>query len=133
MDKSTERLPAIPAPRTGRSTREVAAGRYHGFVSVQGRGTVAIPPELRKRYSLDQPGAQFEVSEREDGVLELRPMLAVPASEAWFWTPQWQRGEQAADADVEAGRVQQFDSTHEFSTWLAKIDKLAPENPDPAQ
>jgi bifunctional DNA-binding transcriptional regulator/antitoxin component of YhaV-PrlF toxin-antitoxin module len=46
---------------------------FHGFLSVQGRGAVALPPTLRRRYHLDRPGAQVEVTERDDGVLELRP------------------------------------------------------------
>ena len=45
------------------------------FLNVQGRGTIALPPEIRRRYGLDAPGAQVELREREDGVLELRPCL----------------------------------------------------------
>lgn len=48
------------------------------FLTIQSRGTLALPPDLRRRHGLDEPGAQVEVVEREDGVIELRPFVAVP-------------------------------------------------------
>ena len=57
---------------------------FHGYVGVQGRGVVALPAEVRRRLHLDQPGAQVEITEREDGVLELRPSLPIPADQHWF-------------------------------------------------
>ncbi len=48
------------------------------YVSVQSRGTIALPPDVRQRYGLDEPGAQVELVEREDGVLELHPHLPMP-------------------------------------------------------
>ena len=78
-----------------------------------------MPPELRKRYQLDRPGAQVEVTEREDGVIELRPQVAVPASQTWFWTQERQDRERAADADLAAGRVMVTDAAESF---LAELD-----------
>lgn len=95
---------------------------FHGFITVQGRGTVAIPPELRKRYHLDQPGAQVEITERPDGVLELRPTIAVPANEAWFWDERWQEGEREAEADISAGRVTTYQNADGFMADL-KVDE----------
>lgn len=80
------------------------------FITLQARGLLALPVELRKRYRLDEPGAQLELIEREDGVLELHPHAAVPVDQAWFWTPEWQEGEREAAADIAAGRVERFDS-----------------------
>jgi AbrB family looped-hinge helix DNA binding protein len=58
--------------------------RWHGYLGVQRLGVIALPAEVRRRLHLDEPGAQVEVIEREDGVLELRPALPVPAEQAWF-------------------------------------------------
>lgn len=57
--------------------------------------------------------------ERDDGVIELRPQVPVPADQAWFWTPEWQRGERRVDAHVEAGEVAVSDGIDEF---LNEID-----------
>ncbi|PWK49549.1 hypothetical protein BC793_104223 [Actinoplanes xinjiangensis] len=91
---------------------------FHGFVSVQSRGTVALPPVVRKRYGLDKPGSQVEITERSDGVLELRPVIAVPASQAWFWAENWQERERRADADIAAGRTTTYDNVDDFMDSL---------------
>jgi AbrB family looped-hinge helix DNA binding protein len=78
---------------------------FHGYVGVQGRGVVALPAEVRRRLHLDEPGAQVEITERDDGVLELRPALPVPADQRWFWTDRWQEREREVDAQVAAGEV----------------------------
>jgi bifunctional DNA-binding transcriptional regulator/antitoxin component of YhaV-PrlF toxin-antitoxin module len=78
------------------------------FVSVQSRGLIAIPTSLRKRYGLDQPGAQVEIIER-NGELVLRPHIPVPVQQAWFWSNEWQAKEQAAEGDARDGRVISLD------------------------
>jgi AbrB family looped-hinge helix DNA binding protein len=76
----------------------------HVFVAVQSRGVIAIPPAIRRHFGLDQPGAQVEVIER-DGEIVLRPHVAVPADQSWFWTERWQEMEREADAAITAGQV----------------------------
>lgn len=78
---------------------------FHGYVGVQSRGVVALPAEVRRRLHLDEPGAQVEIIERDDGVLELRPSLPVPADQRWFWTEHWQQREREVDGHIAAGRV----------------------------
>ena len=75
------------------------------FVTVQSRGTVALPADLRKRLHLDEPGAQLQIIEEEDGRVELRPVLPVPADQRWFWEERWQAMEREVDEHVAAGRV----------------------------
>ncbi|MFF2394937.1 AbrB/MazE/SpoVT family DNA-binding domain-containing protein [Nocardia sp. NPDC058114] len=99
-----------------------AMGNFRGYAAIQGRGTVALPAELRKKYRLDEPGAQLEITEREDGVIELRPTLPVPVDEIWFWSEGHQAAEREAEADVEAGRHSTFDNAESF---LAHLDTLA--------
>ena len=98
----------------------MASDRFHGFVAPQGRGILTLPAEVRRRMHLDEPGAQIELTEREDGVLELRGVLPVPAEERWFWTERWQAGEREVDQHVAQGRVANFDSDAEF---LASLDE----------
>lgn len=93
--------------------------RFHGFGGVQGRGTVALPTALRRRYHLDEPGAQIEITEREDGVIEVRPAIAVPATQAWFWAPAWQQREREVDEHVTAGQTTTYADGDDF---LAHLD-----------
>lgn len=73
-----------------------------------------LPADLRRRHQLDRPGAQVEVTERADGVIELRPQIPVPVDQAWFWSDRWQRMEQEADEEIAAGRVARFEGVEEF-------------------
>ncbi|MGH8907892.1 MAG: AbrB/MazE/SpoVT family DNA-binding domain-containing protein [Egibacteraceae bacterium] len=89
-------------------------------LSIQNRGTLTLPPGLRRRHHLDRPGAQVRVVERDDGVIELHPLVPVPADQAWFWTERWQAMEREADGDIAAGRVQVTDGPDEFLAALAE-------------
>jgi bifunctional DNA-binding transcriptional regulator/antitoxin component of YhaV-PrlF toxin-antitoxin module len=102
------------------SYTEPMSQRFHGYAGVQGRGVLTLPAELRRRLRLDDPGAQVELTERDDGVVEMRATVAIPADQAWFWTKRWQRMEREADADIAAGRVATFDDTESF---LADLDR----------
>ena len=109
--KRATRSPAVP----DRATPDSGAGVY---VGVQSRGVFALPADLRKRHRLDQPGAQVRIVERDDGVIELHPQVAIPADQAWFWTKRWQAMEADADADVAAGRVTRHPSGDAFLEHL---------------
>lgn len=88
-----------------------------------GGGGIALPPERRRRLHLDDPGAQVEITERQDGVLELRPVPPVPADQAWFWTERWQRREREVDDHVATDRVTVHDSVDDFTAHLdAMVD-----------
>ena len=75
------------------------------YVTIQSRGTLALPVSLRRRLHVDEPGAQIEIIEQDDGRLELRSVLPVPADQRWFWSERWQAMEREVDAHVAAGRV----------------------------
>ncbi|WP_134321751.1 AbrB/MazE/SpoVT family DNA-binding domain-containing protein [Cumulibacter soli] len=94
------------------------------YLGVQGRGTIALPVDVRRRLHLDEPGAQLEMTEREDGVIELRPALPVPADQRWFWTERWQEREREVDEHVAAGRVVVHESTDAFAEHLDALDGL---------
>lgn len=102
----------------GTLTKAFMASHY---VTVQGRGTLALPADVRRRHRLDEPGAQVEVVEREDGVIELHPHVPVRADQAWFWTERWQAREREADAHVEAGEVTTHESAEDFLEHLDAV------------
>jgi AbrB family looped-hinge helix DNA binding protein len=80
---------------------------------VDSRGNVVLPKEIREGIDL------VEIERRPDGVIELRPKVAVDASQEWFWTKRWQKMEREAQADVAAGRMKRFDTADDF---LAELD-----------
>jgi bifunctional DNA-binding transcriptional regulator/antitoxin component of YhaV-PrlF toxin-antitoxin module len=95
---------------------------FHGFVSVSSRGLIALPKAVRERYRLDDPGAQVEITERTDGVLELRPTAAIPATQAWFWKADWQEGEREVDDHLKAGNIAVSEGVENFLEDLPKTD-----------
>ena len=82
-----------------------------------------MPADVRRRLHLDEPGAQLEMIEREDGVLELRAALPIPAVQRWFWAERWQEREREVDAHVQAGRVTTHESNQDFLDHLDHLDR----------
>ena len=105
-------------------TRRMSAPSTPRYLGVQGRGTIALPADVRRRLHLDEPGAQLEMTERDDGVIELRAALPVPAGQRWFWTDRWQEREREVDEHVAAGRVARHESTEDL---LNHLDALGDE------
>ena len=88
--------------------------RSHFVTLSASRGSITLPADVRHRHHLDEPGAQVEIVERDDGVIELYPLLPHRADQAWFWTERWQAMEQQAQDDIAANRTETFESTAEF-------------------
>jgi bifunctional DNA-binding transcriptional regulator/antitoxin component of YhaV-PrlF toxin-antitoxin module len=92
------------------------------LLTIQSRGTIALPADLRRRLHLDQANAQVKLVEGEDGRIELIPVVAVPADQAWFWTDRWQTMEREADTDVAAGRTTVVDGLEGLAALFAADD-----------
>jgi hypothetical protein len=81
---------------------------------IDSKGALILPKEMRVAGV-----TLYEVEQRPDGVIELRPKVAVDASQSWFWTERWQQMEREADEDIRAGRVRQFDDVDGLLADLA--------------
>jgi bifunctional DNA-binding transcriptional regulator/antitoxin component of YhaV-PrlF toxin-antitoxin module len=88
------------------------------YVTVQARGTISLPADLRRRLHLDEPGVQLELVERDDSVLELRPTLPVAADQRWFWTERWQAMEHQVDEQYARGEGRMHESTEAFADFI---------------
>jgi len=99
-------------------------------IKVRERGTITLPAAVRKAARLDRPNSQVEVRLREDGVIELIPVVMIPADQAWYWTEEWQAGEREVDEEAarEEGRV--FDSAEEMFETLEREIGETPDGPD---
>ncbi|MGI8878312.1 MAG: AbrB/MazE/SpoVT family DNA-binding domain-containing protein [Candidatus Limnocylindria bacterium] len=103
----------VTGPRPAAHTRR-SKGR---MVTLRTNGQITLPAELRDRVGA-RTGDVF-LAEVEDDALVLRPKRLVDASQAWFWTPEWQKAEREADADIKAGRVKRFRDVEEL---IADLD-----------
>ncbi|MDO8615963.1 MAG: AbrB/MazE/SpoVT family DNA-binding domain-containing protein [Dehalococcoidia bacterium] len=64
---------------------------------------VSIPKEVREALGL-QEGDYVEVQER-DGEIVMVPKRLIDAGQAWFWAPDWQKGERDVDDELRAGKT----------------------------
>ena len=80
--------------------------------TLRAKGQLTLPEEIRAAARLEE-GDLLEAEITDEGIL-LRPQKVIDATQAWFWTPEWQAGERAADADLTAGRAEMFDSGEEM-------------------
>jgi hypothetical protein len=93
---------------------------------VDERGTITLPREIREGLGY------VDVVRRADGVVELRPVIAVDQTQAWFWTPKWQGMERQADAEIRQGAVHQA-TAGEFLDVLSSVSSADPEIASVAQ
>lgn len=91
-----------------------------GIVQIKKRSIITLGAEIRKELRLNE-GDILDVSV-EEGKIILEPKKLIPADQQWFWTEEWQAGEREAQADIDAGRIKNFDSMEEFIEGLRKSD-----------
>lgn len=70
-----------------------------------------------QQASVNQAIEQLQAEQRPVGGLIVESLLTA-VEQAYFWTPDWQAKEQAADADLAAGRYQRFDSMDDLLGFL---------------
>jgi AbrB family looped-hinge helix DNA binding protein len=80
-------------------------------------GQVTLPKEIRIKANM-QAGDFLEVRLDKEGRIILTPKKLVDASQAYFWTEEWQEGERRADEDIKAGRVRRFKSAADAASYL---------------
>ena len=80
--------------------------------TLRAKGQLTLPDDIRKAAHLEE-GDLLDAQLTADGIL-LRPQKLIDATQAWFWSPEWQAGEREADADRAAARVESFSSEEEF-------------------
>ncbi|HEY3234775.1 MAG TPA: AbrB/MazE/SpoVT family DNA-binding domain-containing protein [Polyangiaceae bacterium] len=85
---------------------------------VRGKGQITIPAALRKAAHIDE-GDLIELEVTADGIL-MRPLKAIDARQAWFWTPEWQAGEREASKDIQEKRTTRHKSGRGFLSSLKK-------------
>ena len=72
------------------------------MVTLRSDGRVTIPKNLRRQARLGE-GDELDVEMTTDGIL-LRPCSQRDKDQWWYWTDEWQAGEQQITQDRAAGR-----------------------------
>ena len=78
---------------------------------------VTLPPNVREQFHL-AIGDPLEVVLTDEGIM-LKPKKLVDASQAYFWTPEWQAKEHQVSEDFKKGRV---DSAKEAKEFFRKLN-----------
>ncbi|MGA7835116.1 MAG: AbrB/MazE/SpoVT family DNA-binding domain-containing protein [Acidimicrobiales bacterium] len=89
--------------------------------TLRAKGQITLPEDVRRAAHLEE-GDLLDAEITPDGIL-LRPKKLIDATQAWFWTTDWQAGEREADVDRTAKRVSTFASGDELLGALAKRSK----------
>jgi antitoxin PrlF len=76
------------------------------------KGQITIPAEIRKAAHLEE-GDQVDMMMTAEGIL-LRPRKTIDSTQAWFWTPSWQKRERQASDDIRRGRVRTYKTDEDF-------------------
>lgn len=86
------------------------------LTKVAARGRITLPAAVRQAANIEE-GDFIEIRVEGDSLI-LTPKKLIDKSQAYFWTAEWQAAEQEANADIAAGRVQEFDNVEDLIASL---------------
>lgn len=82
------------------------------LTEIRSRSQITIPADIIKKLNLKQ-GDTLDV-EIEDNQIILRPVIAIPKEQAYFWTKQWQSEEKQIQSDIASNNIQPAKSKNEL-------------------
>jgi len=83
--------------------------KFSATLTLRRNGQITLPSEVRRRMRASE-GDVFVAEVRTPDEIVLRKKSLVDASQVYFWTDEWQRGEREAREDIRRGRVKRFRS-----------------------
>ena len=87
---------------------------------LRNKGQVTVPQEVRNLLGVEEGDDLLFYSDEAGRVVVSRAQIIDP-EQAWFWSDRWQRMEQEAQADLEAGRIVEYTNIAEA---LAALDEI---------
>jgi len=91
---------------------------------LRNKGQVTVPQEIRTLLGVEEGDDLLFYTDNAGRVVVSRAQIIDPG-QAWFWSDRWQRMEQEAQADLEAGRIVEYASIAEA---LAALDEIPADN-----
>ncbi|MGA5598407.1 AbrB/MazE/SpoVT family DNA-binding domain-containing protein [Streptomyces cellulosae] len=95
----------------------MAAATYQ--TRVRDKGQLTLPTRVREALGVS-PGDELEFEVNDAGVVEVHGLKKIRSDQAWFWTPEWQKGEREASEDIAAGRTTRHEGVDDLFTRLDK-------------
>ena len=86
------------------------------LLKVRKNAQITLPVGVRKAVNLED-GDVLDC-EIADGRIVLTPKRIIDKRDAWFWSPEWQKGEAEAQRDIDSGNVVRAKSVDEL---IAKL------------
>ncbi len=82
------------------------------LTEIRSRSQITIPSEIIKKLNLKQ-GDTLDV-DVEGGQIVLRPVIAIPKGQAYFWTKEWPSDEKQAQSDIKSNNIKATKSKDEL-------------------
>jgi len=84
--------------------------KIKALLTLRRNGQITLPADVRRRMRVTE-GDVFLVEVRDDHAIVLRKQSLLDASQAYFWTDEWQRGEREAKEEIRRERLKRFRSS----------------------
>lgn len=84
------------------------------------KGQITVPPEIRSALGVEE-GDDLLFYTDERGQVVISRAQIIPPEQAWFWSERWQQMERQAQAELEAGEVEEFASVDEALAFLDQV------------
>ena len=73
------------------------------LTEIRTRSQITIPAEIIKKLNLKQ-GDTLDVDIDGEKII-LRPVIAIPKEQAYFWSTEWQEEEKQVQADIKNNKI----------------------------
>jgi antitoxin MazE len=84
------------------------------ITQIREKSQITIPKDLIKKLNL-KIGDNIDIDiDIENDRIIIKPVVIIPKAQAWFWSKEWQQGENEAENNIENGQVKSFNSTKEL-------------------
>jgi AbrB family looped-hinge helix DNA binding protein len=87
---------------------------------IRHKSQLTLPEEIRRALHVGE-GDEVEFAVLDDGRVTLRGYVSIPTDQAWFFTPEWQAGEEEAEQELAAGQGTIHESADDM---FAHLDRL---------
>jgi antitoxin MazE len=93
------------------------------LLSVKKKYTLTIPKSIREKLHVKE--GEYVQAEIKGESLVLTPVKVIKKSQEYFWTGEWQEGENEADEDIKSGRLSRAYGKNELDTFFKELRREA--------